>query len=499
MKPPVTTLGQLLKGLPTRQVKGDLTTTVNSLTTDSRRVVPGTLFFAIRGSRTDGNYFLEEAIDRGASGVVTDQPPGSHGRFVYVQVDHVRSALAQVARRFYGDPGRDMRVAGVTGTNGKTTVTMLLQHLLRTEERPVGLIGTIRYDLGQRTFPSYKTTPESVDVFAMLAQMREAGCREAVMEVSSHGIDQHRVEGVRYHAAAFLNLTQDHLDYHHTLDNYFETKARLFDGSAGLEPPAHAILNRDDARCSDLYRRIPPASRVLTFGLHPQADLGAEEVRLGADGSRFLLRWGGQTREVASPLLGSFNVSNVLAAVGLGLAFGRDLDSLLARLEAFTGVPGRLERVEAGQPYPVLVDYAHTDDALRNVLRVLRPLTAGRIITVFGCGGNRDRAKRPLMTRAVLEGADFAVATADNPRKEPLEQIFQDMKGALRPGDAGAIRFIEDRRAAIHEALRLARAGDCVLIAGKGHEGYQEFADTLVPFDDRQVARELIQLLSAQG
>lgn len=473
-------------------VKGGLDRPISGMAIDSRRVVPGTLFFALPGRRTDGSAYIDEAISRGAVAVVSTHLP-SHppAKVTFIQVANPRATLALVARRYFKCPDRDMTVVGVTGTNGKTTVTHLLKHLLNGGER-VGLIGTINYDLGARTVPAYRTTPEALDIFGMMAQMRDAGCRHAVMEVSSHGIDQQRVRGLQFGAAVFTNLTRDHLDYHGTMEAYFEVKTRLFTGEIGARPGV-AVVNLDDPYGARLAARIAaetPSMRVVTFGESAEAQVRAERVTLNFTHTTFRLVWPGGSLDVDSPLVGRYNVNNLLAAMATAWSLGRDPGGLSGRLQSFRGVPGRMERIEQGQPFNVLVDYAHTDDALRNALGMLRPITPGRLLVVFGCGGNRDRTKRPLMTRAVQDFADLAIATADNPRTEPLPQIFEDMRtGVTAPG---AITWVEDRRRAISMALDMAQPGDCLLIAGKGHESYQEFADTVFPFDDRQVVRELI-------
>jgi UDP-N-acetylmuramoyl-L-alanyl-D-glutamate--2,6-diaminopimelate ligase len=475
-------------------VKGSLERPISGLVMDSRRVVPGTLFFALPGLRADGAAYIDEAVNRGAVAVVTQKiPTPTPAKVTFIQVADARATLARVAQRFYKYPDRDLQVIGVTGTNGKTTVTHLVKHLLNDGSR-VGLIGTINYDLGARTVPSYKTTPESLDIYGMLAQMRDAGCKQAVMEVSSHGIDQQRVLGLNFGAAIFTNLTRDHLDYHKTMDAYFEAKTRLFTGHTGAEPKV-AIVNIDDPYGVQLVDRIHaavPAAKVVTFGEQDSAQVRAEQVALNFKNTTFKLVWPAGEVMVDSPLIGRYNVSNLLAAFATAWGLGRDPRTLLARLRNFAGVPGRMERIEEGQPFNVLVDYAHTDDALSNALGMLRTITPGRLLVVFGCGGNRDRAKRPLMVKAVQEYADFALATADNPRGEPLSQIFNDMQGGVTA--PLKMTWIEDRRRAISLALDMAKPGDCLLIAGKGHETYQEFADTVSPFDDRQVVRELIEI-----
>lgn len=473
-------------------VKGTLDRPISGLAIDSRRVVPGTLFFALPGLRADGASFIDEAVSRGAVAVVTQKMPAlPPAKVTFIQVADARATLALVAQRFYKFPDRDMTVIGVTGTNGKTTVTHLLKHLLNGDQR-VGLLGTISYDLGARTVPSFRTTPESLDIYGMMAQMRDAGCRQAVMEVSSHGIDQQRVRGLNFGAAVFTNLTRDHLDYHKTLEAYFAVKMRLFTGETGAAPKV-SVVNLDDPHGEKLAAHLAahvPTTRLVTFGESSRAAVRAEQVALNFKNTTFRLVWPGGAMDIDSPLIGRYNVSNLLAAVATAWGLGRDPSVFLARLRAFKGVPGRMERIEEGQAFNVLVDYAHTDDALRNALGMLRAITPGRLLVVFGCGGNRDRTKRPLMTRAVQDFADFAFATADNPRTEQIAQIFDDMrKGVSAPEK---ITWIDDRRRAISLALDMAKPGDCLLIAGKGHESYQEFADTVFPFDDRQVVRELI-------
>lgn len=477
-------------------VKGTLDQPITGLVIDSRRVVPGSLFFALPGRRADGASFIDEAMSRGAVAIVTSKLPAhSPAKVTFIQVADPRALLARVAQRYHRFPDRELTVAGVTGTNGKTTVTYLLKYLLYGAE-PVGLIGTISYDLGARTVPSFRTTPEAHDIYGMLGQMRDAGCKTAVMEVSSHGIDQQRVAGLQFGAAIFTNLTRDHLDYHQTLEAYFGVKTRLFTGETGADPRA-AVINLDDPYGRQLAQRLRterPGTRIVTFGEDAQADVRAEHVILNFKNTTFRLTWPGGLVDVDSPLIGRYNVSNLLAAIAAAWSLGRSPAELLGRLRGFRGVPGRMERIEEGQPFNVLVDYAHTDDALRNALGMLRAITPGRLFVVFGCGGNRDRTKRPLMTRAVQEYADFAFATADNPRTEAIARIFDDMRAGVTAPEK--ITWVDDRRRAISLALDMAKPGDCLLIAGKGHESYQEFADTVFPFDDRQTARELIGIKS---
>jgi len=459
------TFNALLQGLPVLGRTGDGSVRVTTIVTDSRRVIPGALFFALPGLRANGHAFLDDVIARGAAAIISGEPVAGLPAVAAAQVADPRRMLAEVARRFYGHPEEALRLVGVTGTNGKTTVSTLLRHLLQDDGSQWGLVGTVRYHLGRRSIPSYKTTPDSADLAAFFRQMADAGCAGACLEVSSHALHQDRVHGFRFQVAAFTNLTRDHVDYHGDLAAYLDVKTMLFDGRNGA---------------------------VLTFGLSPDADVRATDLALDTGGAVFTVRHAGRSAVFKSTLPGDYNVSNVLCALAMAAALGRDPLALAPALAAFPGVAGRMERVAAGQPFPVFVDYAHTDDALRNALRMLRDITPGRVLCVFGCGGDRDRGKRPAMTQAVADLAHLSWATADNPRKEPLERIFADMREGLGP--LPSVEFVADRRDAIGRALAAAKAGDCVVIAGKGHETTQEFADTVVPFDDRQVVREILEL-----
>ncbi|MDQ8194601.1 UDP-N-acetylmuramoyl-L-alanyl-D-glutamate--2,6-diaminopimelate ligase [Coraliomargarita sp. SDUM461004] len=483
-------VSQLLTGMETIRQKIREDSPVACLITDSRRVVPGALFFAIGGLRTDGNLYVEEAVDRGAVAIITEENLGQHFPIDYIQVSDVRKTLALVSRQFYDAPDAKLGVTGITGTNGKTTVSMLTQHLIGGQDQ-VGLLGTIRYDLGKRTLPSFRTTPESVDVYALLSQMVDHGCSEAVMEVSSHGIDQKRTYGVDVEVAVFLNLTQDHIDYHKSMEGYYKVKKRLFTGETGRRPRA-AVINVDCAYGRRLLSELPDGVGAISFGIEADsAIIRADDVALFADRTEFRLTWPEGQIQVCAPLLGRYNVSNLLAALAIARAKGHEIEPILQRVMTFPGVPGRMERMDEGQPFNVLVDYAHTDDALIHACSMLREITAGRLIVVFGCGGDRDRSKRAPMLRAALAGSDEVFVTSDNPRTESIDQIFSDMREAT---DSERAHYVSDRKHAISLALDCAQAGDCVLIAGKGHEAFQEFDGTVIPFDDRQVARELIRL-----
>ena len=495
------TLEEIFVRVPEASIFGDGKIRPEILITDSRRVIPGALFFALGGLRTDGALFAADAVARGAVAVVSRERLALPASVAQVIVPDVSRALAFAAAAFYGEPQKALKLVGVTGTNGKTSVTSIVRFLMMRQSgarAPWGLIGTVRYELGARSMPSYKTTPESLDVLGFLAEMRDGGCEGAVMEVSSHAVAQNRVYGLPFDVVAFTNLTQDHMDYHGDMENYFAVKRRLFDGSQGACPRV-AVVNADDAYGRRLLAAVAPETRVVVFGTDggnaPDAAerFEARDVVSDAAGSRFTLVCPAGTFPAKTSLPGHYNVSNALCALAVVFALGGDVARAAADLADFPGVPGRMERVSENPfPFDVFVDYAHTDDALTNALGMLRKVVRGRLLVVFGCGGNRDRGKRPKMARAVQALADFAWATSDNPRGEPLERIFDDMRaGVVAPVK---IVFEPDRRRAIGLALDAAGAGDVVLIAGKGHETYQEFADVTLPFDDRAVARELLAL-----
>ena len=467
------------------------------IASDSREIKHGYLFAAIPGARANGAAFIADAASRGALGVLGAPEIGDIAReygMRFYPSDNPRTDLAHLAAAFFGS--QPATVAAVTGTNGKTTISTLCRHMLDDADMPSGLLGTVAYIMGRRSLPAARTTPESTELLSMLDQMRTEGCKVAVMEVSSHGIDQNRVWNIPYKVAAFTNLTQDHIDYHKTMEAYFDVKSRLFDGRNGCAPEV-AVINIDDPWGRRLIAKLPDSVRVVRFGESLGADFRADALQMRENGTRFSLVCPEGTFIVESPLLGRYNVSNVLCALASVNAAGVPVSRAIESLKTFTGVAGRMERVDCGQDFNVLVDYAHTPDALHNALTMLRPITRGRVLVVFGCGGNRDRQKRPMMTREVQAESDEAWATADNPRSEMLQGIFEDMKGGVIRPDA--IHWVEDRRRAIHLAISAAKAGDTVLIAGKGHETYQEFSDTVATFDDRVVARELLWLRQSTG
>jgi UDP-N-acetylmuramoyl-L-alanyl-D-glutamate--2,6-diaminopimelate ligase len=465
---------------------------------DSRKVRPGFLFVAMRGESSDGNRFIEAAIRAGAAAVVSDSASASPANVAFARVARGRRALAVVSANFYGRPAGRLKLTGVTGTNGKTTTTFLIEHILRAAGRSVVMIGTIEYHVAGQILAAPHTTPESLELNATFAEAVQAGATEAVMEVSSHALEQGRVYGLHYDVAVFTNLTRDHLDYHQTMESYFAAKAKLFLGD-GAPSPAAAVVNVDDEYGRKLRdTALENGSEIISYGLH-ESTATAEEIAYSATGTRFRLRLGDEAIDCDSRLIGEINVYNVLAASSAAYARGCTLEQIQEAIATFERVPGRFERVDCGQPFIVVVDYAHTDDALRNLTRIARQVLAkqkpgGRAITLFGCGGDRDRAKRPLMGRAAGEGSDFVVLTSDNPRSEDPQAIIADaLPGLLQTGTRHAVE--PDRRQAIALAIAESRPGDIVLIAGKGHEKYQITREGTFPFDDVQIAKEALAKL----
>jgi len=456
---------------------------------DSRRVQPEYLFFAFPGSRADGRQFAADAIARGATAIASESeaPPELSSR--WVRVGHGRQALALAARNFYGRPDERLGLTGITGTNGKTTTSYLLDSILRTAGRTTALIGTIEYHLAGRVIPAVNTTPESLDLVRLFAQLVEAGGSHVTMEVSSHALALGRVYGLQFHTAVFTNLTRDHLDFHGTMDDYFAAKHRLFEGAGG-PPPPFAVINRDDAYSRKI--QLHPRTKTYRYGMGADADLRARHISSSFHGLRFDVQYGKSRFAVESPLIGRINVYNILAATGAALSYGIPPETIARGIANLKAVPGRFERVDEGQPFSVVVDYAHTDDALRNVIAVARGLNPKRVITLFGCGGDRDRTKRPLMGQAAAEASDFVVLTSDNPRSEDPLSIMNDALVGIRRVDVAHV-VEPDRKAAIARALKEAREGDIVILAGKGHETYQVLKDKTISFDDRAVAREVLQ------
>jgi UDP-N-acetylmuramoyl-L-alanyl-D-glutamate--2,6-diaminopimelate ligase len=463
---------------------------------DSRRVKSGWAFVAMHGEATDGNRYIDLALKNGAVAVVTDsatEPP--RPGVAWAVVPHGRKALAQLSANFYGHPAKEVKIVGVTGTNGKTTTTFLLESILKSCGKTPALIGTIEYHVAGKVLPAPHTTPESLELNRLFAEARAAGAGDVVMEVSSHALEQGRVFGIHYDVAVFTNLTRDHLDYHKDMESYFAAKRMLFSGQA--QPPRTAVINADDEYGNALLSSSRSWSeQVLSYGIR-QGEFQAVNVDLQPQGTAFDLisPWG--KIKIGSSLIGRVNVYNLLAACAAAVARGCSLEQIAQAVARFRQVPGRFERVDSGQPFTVVVDYAHTDDALRNLTAIARDLVSrsgskGRVLTIFGCGGDRDRTKRPLMGEAAGNGSDFVVLTSDNPRSEEPQKIIQDALAGLER--SGARYTVEpDRRKAVAVALMEAKAGDVVLIAGKGHEKIQITREGALPFDDVQVAREALQ------
>ena len=475
------------------QTNGDAE--VSGLAYDSSKVAPGDLFFCIPGTRTDGHAFAGAAAEAGAAALCVERPVDVP--LPSLVVSDARRAMGRVASAFYDDPASNLLLLGVTGTNGKTTTAFLIDAILRADGRTTGLVGTIETRVAGKARPGVRTTPESLDLHALFAEMVDAGVDSVAMEVTSHALALHRVEGLRYAAAAFTNLTQDHLDFHETMEDYFEAKRMLF---------VPDRLERGAVNVDEVYgRRLLEASEVpcVGFGTAAEAEVRAVDVELGPAGSTFRIVTPAGDATVSTALAGSFNVSNCLAAAATCLQAGIGLDAIEAGLGSGVSVPGRFESVDAGQDFSVVVDYAHTPDSLDNVLRAARGLaerSGGRVIALFGCGGDRDRGKRPLMGAVAARLADFVVVTSDNPRsEEPAAILDEILEGVTAERSDGADVVDVDRRAAIAAAVREAKPGDVVVIAGKGHETGQQFRDHTVPFDDRIVAREELRAAASAG
>ena len=478
---------------------GNQQVAITGLTDDSRQVAVGSLFVAVQGERVDGHDFVDRVLTAGAAALVVGRAVAA-GSTPTIRVQDSRAALGVIGSRFYGDPSSALRMIGVTGTNGKTTTTYVVKTMLEAAKRQVGLIGTVAYLVGKESFPASHTTPGALDLQKLFARMVEKRLDTVVMEVSSHALALDRTAGSEFDVAVFTNLTQDHLDFHVDMERYFQAKLKLFvelGRSGARKERKRAIINGDDP----WSRRMREACTVpvWTYGLGEQADLRAEDVRLSAAGTDFTLRSPAGTCTIQSRLVGEHNVYNLLAAIGVALHEGLTLDQVRVAVGAVSNVPGRFERVEAGQDFTVVVDYAHTEDALVRLLTAATALRTGRIITVFGCGGDRDRTKRPKMGRAAVQYSDVVILTSDNPRTEDPAAILREVEAGVKDALAnrGHVRhqMLADRRAAIQAAIREAKAGDMVLIAGKGHEDYQIVGTTKHHFDDREVAREMIGTL----
>ncbi len=470
---------------------------IKGITSDSRRVKQGFIFVAVKGGDFDGHSFVREALLRGAAAVIIQDTgpriPETAER-AFIKVADSRQALARLAAQFYGQPSLGLKVIGITGTNGKTTVSYLIEAILKSAGFTPAVIGTINYRYKGKIFNAVNTTPDPEELQALLAQMREEGVDYVIIEVSSHALDQARVESVRFLSAIFTNFSVDHLDYHRDLNSYFNAKGKLF---AGLLKDNFAILNIDDSRAYELIKLTQ--AHVVKYGLSSFADIFAEDLNYSFQGTEFFLRLGSEMNKnltlncdrikLSTALIGKHNIYNILAAVAFGLTQGIDLKIIRQAIREFPGVPGRLERIPVESDFSVFVDYAHTQDALKNVITSLRPLCKGRLYVVFGCGGNRDKAKRPMMGRVVSELADLAIITTDNPRNEQPQEIINEIITGINKQN---FKVILDRQAAIKETLSQAGKDDIILVAGKGHENYQIFKNKRTHFDDREVVRECL-------
>lgn len=468
---------------------------ITGLEYDSRRISDGNAFVAMRGESSDGNRYIEQALRNGAAAVVTDSSFTSK-EVAWAHVPHGRQALAVLSANFYSHPAGKLAITGVTGTNGKSTTAFILESILGAAQRTAALVGTIEYHVAGKILAAPHTTPESLDLQRLFRDAVNAGGTEVVMEVSSHALAQQRTYGLAFDVAIFTNLTRDHLDYHATMEEYFSAKRLLFTG-LGAHPPRTAILNVDDEHGIQLTRFCKgQGSEVITYGFS-RADFHARKIEISARGTQFELVTPDDSVPIFSPLIGRVNVYNVLAASAAAYARGCQLEVIAGGVQQLSRVPGRFERVDCGQPFTVVVDYAHTDDALRNLTALAREFVkdgSGRVITVFGCGGDRDRAKRPLMGEAAGRGSDFVVLTSDNPRSEdPLAIINDAVVGLQRSGVK--YKTEPDRRAAIRLAVSDARTGDVVLIAGKGHEQVQVLRSETLPFDDKTAASDALHAL----
>ncbi len=483
----------LLAALPDKVVRGALPSTVTRIASDSRRVEPGDCFVAVPGLKQDARRFASDAVARGATLVVTEGPPLDVAA-PQILVPSARRALSRLAALYYGHPSRRLTLVGITGTNGKTTTSYLVEALWRGRGVGTGVIGTIQYVVGDERRPASQTTPEALDIHAMLARMLETGVRGVALEVSSHALVLERVGDLAFDVAVFTNLTQDHLDFHGTLDAYARAKRRLFELLADSPKSCRtAVVNADDPAGPTMVEGLPLS--VLSFGLGQDAEVRPVEHASTIDGIRLTVATPRGRLSLSSPLIGEHNVRNLLGAVAVGLALEMEPGAIAAALATVDTVPGRFEQIRAGQGFLVVVDYAHTPDALERVLTTARKLTRGRLAAVFGCGGDRDRGKRPLMGAIAARLCDRVWITSDNPRSEPPEVIIDQILPGIDGGrvDESRVTRLADREGAIRAALTWAAAGDAVVIAGKGHETYQIVGSDVLPFDDREVARQILR------
>ncbi len=485
------TIGDVAKALGENLV-GDPRVVVADVTHDSRQVKPGTLFVAVRGLAKDGNSYVSQSIDRGAPAIISEQSSPANSDVPWIKVSDSRRALAIASAAVHGHPSRDLRLVGITGTNGKTTTAYIVAALAEAAGEPGAMLTTVESQIGSVRKKAERTTPEASDTQRFLRQAVNASCKMAVMECSSQALDLNRCDELCVEIAVFTNLTRDHLDYHVTMENYFAAKLCLFDGKIG-EAPEVSIVNVDDEYGEKLANQLDSSGRrVVRYALDSDADIRARDIEVTIEGMRFTIDSPAGVHELTSPLVGRPHVYNLLAAIACGLELGYDMKSIAAGVEVCLGAPGRFERVPHAGEFAVVVDYAHTDDALLNVLSTARDLARGRTITVFGCGGDRDRSKRAPMGEAAASLSDLVILTSDNPRTEDPDAILADVEVGLRK-IGKPYQKIADRREAINKAVNEASSGDVVVIAGKGHEDYQILGEKVIHFDDREVAREALE------
>lgn len=481
-------LDEVLDSVSVLATQGPVDIEIEHIEQDSRQVKSGAVFVAINGHKVDGVQYVTEALSKGAVAIVSENNLALGPTTTHIQVACARRALAELSNAFFGDISREMKVIGITGTNGKTTTAYLIRDLLRDGGFKPGLLGTVSYEIGEHILPALHTTPEAPVIHSMFQQMKEASCDSVVMEVSSHAIALQRVLGIDFDVSVFTNLTQDHLDYHKDMDTYFNVKSKLFtDGMLGGRHAA--VINIDDPWGCKLLQAAELQSEVITYGFNPEAVVQASDAHMDENGARFKVStpWG--TADIHLHLLGCFNISNALAAIASGGLCGLDLKAMAQSLSRVKQIPGRLELVQNRRHKKVFVDYAHTDDALRNVLSTLRPLCKGTLTVIFGCGGNRDRGKRKLMGQVAAELADYCIITSDNPRNEDAGMIASDIMEGF--SNQEQFEIVLDRREAIKMGLQNTGRKDILLVAGKGHENYQESLGTVIPFDDCEIIREL--------
>ncbi len=482
-------LNHLLKGVGSVMIRGERRLDIENISYNSKQIKHSGLFFAIEGKNYNGYDFIDEAIERGAVSVAAEKDFVTYKSITKVIVEDIRKACALIAANFYSHPSQRVETTGITGTNGKTTTLYLIAAIMQYSGRNCGMIGTINYRIGNRLIPAVNTTPSPIMLQMFLREMEMSGITNCIMEVSSHALDQNRVDAIEFNKAIFTNLTSEHLDYHKDMKEYFSAKSKLF---GMLKEDAVAIINSDDN-----YGRLliqEHKNRVLTYGINNKSDVRAFDIGTSCKGASFKVETPKQVLDIETDLIGTYNIYNILAAISFAYSTGLKPSDIQEAIRSFKGVPGRLQRVEVcdNKGFSVFIDYAHTDDALLNVLSTLKKIAKGVIIVVFGCGGDRDRKKRPGMAKVAAEFADYVVITSDNPRSEDPEKIIDDVVQGL-PKDFKNYKVCIDRKKAIEYAISIVKSNDMVLIAGKGHESYQIFKDTTIPFDDKKIVEEVLE------